>query len=418
MAAAPTAYASIDELVQGVRIIRGIMGRNADAVAVVVADTITDDNLATVMRIVDRVRLTLTDVGMQNDFNAHPDVAELRTYMNAVTQKLGQERIAGLGVPGDGGVRRDGHRADRLNGFWGNAGVRASLTDTIRLYHDTVTENNDDHTMLRRVTGVVDELLSPDFRTALNDTILSDDQTRLLGLANRLGAASGTVGVSLHGGAGGTIGAAVFDFAFAMILKYARTPDHRQREDAKAFLTLSNRLFSNLALRQSNGYLFLNPRGYGAASRIAMRGDRAYYVHNPGSSKPKALSIAIQGKGEFSASGLTRDQVSAVNAALHRGGLRTGYQFVFYMLKYCPKYMRWSAKVTRDSRVKSRIAAVKKKIQNKYSAQEMKHGARLIKAIHKAKANAGRADRQKHTVGVVPNNVCAIIPAPPAAAGA
>lgn len=305
--------------------------------------------------------------------------------------------LTGPHMPAAGSrLTRDQRDHDRVESFWTTVQAGANSASNLETGRAQVVSKFDNEAkLLKAVADALPQLLDTNFIARMKQIVVDGSETELLGMAQHVGA-SNHLGARIGDRAGGNLGGAVFDLAFANILKIARNKNHGQHEQAKAFIAVSNGVFKRLVQHQRGGYLFLNPAGAGAYSRLAISRDKAYYVHNPGSKRPKAVPIALDGKAALTAShGLTNYEIASVNLALDHGGLKPGYQFVFCMMKHCPRYIAWSYKMNRDKTVKARIATVKQRAMTQIAPERLKHAMRLLRATEEAQRKVGTKKREK-----------------------
>ena len=301
-----------------------------------------------------------------------------------------------------------GYADDRVERFWSRNAIPAAsggaagdkhLSSLYTAYHETPTAGNAigaDGKLVRMVQATLDQLLAADFINHARNTLAGGADP--LGLANQFMSNSRSLGARL--GADGNFGAAALDLAMASILSQARDKsDVPAQEAAKTFLSMSNRVFHTLVQHQKHGYLFLSPKEANLRANIGMKGDRAFYVHNKGSTRPKAFAIKVDGNGSFQGARLSEAEKRAIDGALLRGGLPEGYQFLCCVMKYSPAYMKWTARATKYERKKRAIAKLKAQALSKHSGAVGKAASKFIDASMHVIENAGRRRRQKRVVG-------------------
>lgn len=299
-----------------------------------------------------------------------------------------------------------GYEHDKVERFWsqnaiptasGGAAGDKHISSVYAAYHAAPANAvAADGALVRAVQSTLAQLLDAGFINHARDTLARGDDP--LGLANQFMTNSQNLG--LRFGAEGNFGAAALDLAMASILSQARDKSDRDSQDAaKAFLSMSNRVFHSLVQHQKHGYLFLSPREANLRANIGMKGDRAFYVHNKGSTRPKAFAIKVDGNGSFQGARLSEAEKRSINGALVRGGLPEGYQFLFCMMKYSPAYMKWTARATKYERKKRAIAKLKAEALTKHSGAVGKAATKFMSASMHVIENAGRRRRQKRVVG-------------------
>lgn len=363
----------------------------ADVLAPPLAGTPANAHRQILERLRDTPVDTITDDALLATVNAYLRMGRLPP----------KERVRPVEAAHRPNIRGDIPPADRLNTAWA-AVTAAGVAPQLEASHTfRPAAGQDEHEMMVRCNQVVARLISPEFRNALQTTVLNEgDLTQLLGLANgALGQQN--LGMRLNGGPNSGLGAAIFEGAFSMLFKYGRERDSARHAPAKETLKLINKVFKRLVAHAVAGYLFLNPNGHGVMGRLAIKGNRAYYVHNPGSLKPKSIGIKLQGDGAIQSSKIPQYELTALQAALPTGGLEAPYQFVFCMMKYCPAYMRWSSRMNRGERRKARLAKARKDIRTQFANQYNSAAIKAMKAGEEALKMGGGVKSKRKQAGPV-----------------
>lgn len=297
--------------------------------------------------------------------------------------------------------KRDREGRERVTEFWTDqAAAGKPLHDMNTAYDAPAVDGghvlpNADADLLVAAKRAVLQLESAAFRDALSEAWGSQAEAgvdKVLGLANQIGASNGSLGIAF-GTANGLMGSNLFDLAWSMVLKRAYAADAATNANAQLLLAITSRIAKRLITHQQNGYLFMNPQGRGKYRNLAMKLEDVYYVHTPGSVKSKTIRIAVNGKGAIGGKH-PKDVLAELNQVLYNGGLQKPYQFLYAMLKYCPRYRRWAARANRAAHKKARLESIKQKINTRFALARLKATSKFLRTTEDAAA-IGTQKRKK-----------------------